>query len=83
MRTFTSRDYRIETGIDRVTGDIVAVVREFPSLSWVDSSRATAAKGLRALLDDVLQDIYGCGDEPPVPSHLRVAVQELRELQLA
>lgn len=82
MRTYTSRDYRVETGIDRVTGDVVAVAREFPSLSWVDESRSAAAQGLRDLLDDVLDDMYSLGEEPPTPSHLRVAVRELKELQL-
>ena len=84
MRTYTSADYTFVTGRDRETGEFVAIVREFPSLSWISSiSRAHAADGLRRLLSDVLDDIYEDGEQPPTPERLRVRSHELRDLQFA
>lgn len=67
-RRFHARDYTVQTGRDRITGEYVAIVKEFPSLSWVSSiSRGLAAAGLRELLDTVLDDMYTDGEEVPAP----------------
>jgi hypothetical protein len=67
-RRFHARDYTVQTGRDRVTGEYVAIVNEFPSLSWVSAiSRGLAASGLRELLDDVLDDMYEEGEDVPAP----------------
>lgn len=86
MMGYTVNDYRIYTGRDRVTGEYVAVVREFPGLSWVsDISRDFAASGLRDLLVDVLEDIREDGEDAPVPARRETvdAAEEIRDLQLA
>ena len=48
-------------------GAFVATVAEFPSLSCVEDSQIEALAGLVSLVDDVIADIEGSGEEPPVP----------------
>lgn len=60
-------DYAILVGRDRDTQEFVAIVREFPSLSWVAESRVDAAAGLRDVLNGVLQDMYEHGEGVPTP----------------
>jgi hypothetical protein len=60
-------DYAMLVGRDRETQEFVAVVREFPSLSWVAESRVDAAVGLRSLLGDILDDMYSQGEDVPTP----------------
>lgn len=60
-------DYAILVGRDRDTQEFVAVVREFPSLSWVAATRAAAAAGLRELLYEIIQDMYEQGEDVPTP----------------
>lgn len=66
MRRFAASEYDIQTGRDRVTGEYVAIVSEFPSLSWVSRSRVHAADGLRGALAEVLEDMYS--EDEPVPA---------------
>ena len=83
---YTAKDYTIYVGIDRETGDFVAITREFPSLSWVAFSRPHAAQGLRGLLAEVLEDIYEDGGQPPAPagrSARGAEADSLRELASA
>lgn len=79
-----AQNYEILVGRDRVTGDFVAIVREFPSLSWVSEvNRSLAAQGMRSLLAEVLADMYASGEEPPAPhSHVssKGAASDLKEL---
>lgn len=60
-------EYAVLVGVDRETREFVAVVREFPSLSWVAGSRIDAAAGLRSVLTDVLEDMYEHGEDVPAP----------------
>lgn len=84
MHRYTATDYKIYVGEDRVTGEYVAIVREFPSLSWVSPvSRHHATDGMRSLLGDVLDDIYEDGDVPPSPTSRQLRSTELRELAAA
>jgi len=81
---YNAQDYSILVGRDRVTGEFVAIVREFPSLSWVSEvNRSLAAQGMRGLLADVLADIYADGEVPPAPAryaHQLDSTEALREL---
>ncbi|MDD7944558.1 hypothetical protein PUW79_07940 [Microbacterium sp. NE2HP2] len=68
MQRYYARDYDVQTGRDRETGEYVAIVKEFPSLSWVSEyNRVLAASGLRDLLNDVLEDMYANGEDVPRP----------------
>lgn len=60
-------DYTILVGRESGTDEFVALVREFPSLSWVAESRVEAAIGLRHLLGDILTDMYQQGEDVPTP----------------
>lgn len=66
--TVRAEDYRILVGRDRVTREYVAVVREFPSLSWVADSKVDAAAGLIAVLRDVIEDMESSGERIPSPN---------------
>lgn len=72
-------DYSMLVGQDRDTKEYVAVVREFPSLSWVADSRIEAAAGLRGVLEAVLDDMYEQGEDVPAPQRTPV----LNDLQPA
>lgn len=63
----TVDDYVVLVGRDRESREFVAIVREFPSLSWVGDSRIEAAAGLRAVLESVLTDMYENGEDVPGP----------------
>ena len=63
-----AEDYTILVGVDRVTDEYVAVVREFPGLSWVADSKTDAAAGLMAMLNDLLADMHANGESVPEPS---------------
>jgi len=65
-------DYSLLVGRDRETKEYVAVVREFPSLSWVADSRVAAAAGLRHVLADILRDMYDHGEDVPAPQRTPV-----------
>lgn len=60
-------DYAMLVGRERETQEFVAVVREFPSLSWIADSRVDAAAGLRRLLGQILDDMYEQGEDVPTP----------------
>lgn len=65
-------DYAILVGRDQGSQEFLAVIREFPSLSWVADSRVDAAAGLRRLLGDVLDDMYDQGEDVPAPQRTPV-----------
>lgn len=69
---YIADDYSILVGRDRDTKEYVAVVREFPSLSWVADSRIDAAAGLRAILSDILGDMYDHHEDVPAPQRTPV-----------
>lgn len=60
-------DYAMLVSRERETQEFVAVVREFPSLSWIADSRVDAAAGLRRLLGQILNDMYEQGEDVPTP----------------
>lgn len=72
-------DYLILVGRDRASNEFVAVVREFPSLSWIADTRVAAAAGLRRLLADILDDMYEHGESVPAPQ----LTPDLVDVQLA
>ena len=65
-------DYSMLVGVDRDTKEYVAVVREFPSLSWIAGTRVDAAAGLRGVLQAVLDDMYEHGEDVPAPQRTPV-----------
>ena len=65
-------DYSMLVGVDRDTKEYVAVVREFPSLSWIAETRVDAAAGLRGVLQAVLDDMYEHGEDVPAPQRTPV-----------
>lgn len=72
-------DYAILVGRDGDTQEYVAVVREFPSLSWVAGTRIDAAAGLRNVLSEILVDMYESGEDVPGPQRTPI----LNDLQPA
>lgn len=48
-------------------GEFVATCLEFPSLSWLASSRNQAIEGLEELVADVVDDMRGNGEKVPQP----------------
>ncbi len=76
---YTVDDYALLVGVDRASREFVAVVREFPSLSWVAGTRVDAAAGLREVLSEVLSDMYANGEDVPAPQRTPV----LNDLQPA
>lgn len=78
MERYYAQQYDIFVGVDPATREFVAVVHEFPSLSWVSStSRTHAADGLRTLLADTLADLYAEGEQVPVPASVATGLKEL------
>lgn len=47
--------------------EYVALVAEFPSLSWLAPDPAQAIAGLVSLVDSVLKDMAETGEVPPTP----------------
>lgn len=47
--------------------EFLATCAEFPSLSWLASSQIEALKGLRDLLDEVIDDMGEQGEPVPQP----------------
>ena len=45
----------------------VGLCLEFPSLSWLASTPEEAFTGIRRLVAEVVLDIRGSGESPPVP----------------
>lgn len=63
-----AEDFTILVGRDSAAGEYVAVLREFPSLSWVADTKVEAAAGLIRMLDEVLTDMAASGEPIPEPS---------------
>jgi predicted HicB family RNase H-like nuclease len=47
--------------------EYVGLCVEFPSLSWLAESPESALKGIRKVVEDVIQDIKTNGESPPEP----------------
>lgn len=63
--TYTPDQYEIRVEIHY--GDYTALVREFPSLSWIAESEDAARAGMRDLLDEVLEDMRESNEPIPAP----------------
>ena len=72
----TKNDASQELHVDRYTyrvswsaadSEFVASVLEFPSLSWIATTRNKALNGLTSLVEEVLQDMIQSGEEIPQP----------------
>jgi predicted RNase H-like HicB family nuclease len=63
-----AEDYSILVGLDPVSDEYVAIVCEFPGLSWIASTKETAVTGLLSVLSDVLIDMAAAGEPIPVPT---------------
>lgn len=48
-------------------GEYVATCAEFPSLSWLADDQLDALRGLRDLVDEVVQDLESAGEPVPEP----------------
>lgn len=47
--------------------EFVATCVEFPSLSWLADTQASALEGLESVVEDVLRDMLDSGEEIPQP----------------
>lgn len=63
-----AEDYSVLVGHDPVSNDFVAIVCEFPGLSWIASTKAGAVSGVHELLTDVLADLAAEGEPIPTPA---------------
>jgi len=50
-----------------VDKEYVGLCLEFPSLSWLSGSPEAALKGIRGVVEDVIQDMKKVGDPLPEP----------------
>lgn len=48
-------------------GEFVATCLELPSLSWLATTQIKALSGLKKVVDDVVADLAGSGEDIPVP----------------
>ncbi|MDR5700296.1 hypothetical protein [Agromyces aerolatus] len=71
--TVRAEDYSILVGLDPTSNDYVAIVREFPGLSWVSPTKQTAISGMLPLLTEVLADLTAEGIPIPAPASPRLA----------
>lgn len=47
--------------------EYIATVAEFPSLSWIASTRKSALEGLTSMVEEVIADMARSGEEIPEP----------------
>jgi predicted HicB family RNase H-like nuclease len=47
--------------------EYIATVAEFPSLSWISSTRKSALEGLTSMVEDVIADMTKSGEAIPEP----------------
>ncbi|WP_055179131.1 type II toxin-antitoxin system HicB family antitoxin [Corynebacterium lowii] len=59
--------YTYQVSWSEQDGEFVAVVAEFPSLSWLDSDRQEAEAGLLRLVREVVDDMEQSGETIPIP----------------
>ena len=57
--------YRVTWSED--DNEYVGLCAEFPSLSWLTSTPEAALKGIRKVVEDVVKDMRGDGEEVPEP----------------
>ena len=57
--------YRVTWSDD--DNEYVGLCAEFPSLSWLASTPEAALKGIRKVVEDVVKDMRGDGEEVPEP----------------
>jgi predicted HicB family RNase H-like nuclease len=51
--------------------EYVGLCIEFPSLSWMAESPGSALKGIRKVVEDVVQEMESSGESPPEPLSFR------------
>lgn len=80
-------DYKVYFKIE--DGDVIAYVREFPSLSWIADEPGAAIAGMKAVLAGVLAEMHVSGETPPAAIKeteqerlLRAEAHRLSELPL-
>ena len=71
-----AEDYRLIVQYSPEDGEYVASVREFPSLSWLDTSQRRASQGMLRLLDEVLADMKDSGESIPGPQRAAALRQQ-------
>lgn len=59
--------YTYQTAWSEEDGEFVATVLEFPSLSWLDSTAATAEAELRSVVEEALEDMQRNNERIPEP----------------
>jgi predicted HicB family RNase H-like nuclease len=47
--------------------EYVGLCVEFPSLSWLAESQGDALKGIRKIVEEVIEDMRKKGESPPLP----------------
>jgi predicted HicB family RNase H-like nuclease len=57
--------YRVTWSDD--DNEYVGLCAEFPSLSWLSSTPEAALKGIRKVVEDVVEDMRESGEEVPEP----------------
>ncbi|MFE4543423.1 type II toxin-antitoxin system HicB family antitoxin [Arthrobacter sp. NPDC056727] len=82
--------YRYSVAWSPEDEEYVATVTEFPSLSWLDTDKEEALRGLERLLQEVVADMAENGEEIPLPfaerkysGNLKVRVSPEKHRQLA
>ena len=59
--------YTYQTAWSEEDGEFVAAVLEFPSLSWLDTTAATAEAELRSVVEETLEDMQRNNEHIPEP----------------
>lgn len=57
--------YRVTWSVE--DGEFLGLCAEFPSLSHLDDSQASALEGITRLVADIVADMQATGEAPPVP----------------
>lgn len=82
--------YRYSVAWSPEDEEFVATVAEFPSLSWLAEDQVEALLGLDRLLQEVVADLQGNGEDVPLPfadrnysGNLRVRITPEKHRRLA
>jgi len=70
VRNFVSR-YAYKVIWSEEDGEYVGLCTEFPSCSWLASSQEAALKGIKKLVDDIVNDMEKNGESIPDPLALK------------
>jgi predicted HicB family RNase H-like nuclease len=63
----TADHYTYRIAWSAADNEYVATAVEFPSLTWLDSTREKALSGLTSVIEEVLRDMIEQGEDIPVP----------------